>query len=79
MASRIFAFAAAIISSGLNVDPWDEGVVGSSVEVELSTVDGSASHSSSMVAAPDVTYLKQYSLVSGAPTLEFNFQQYNRE
>ena len=50
------------------------GVVGGSVGPELVgprdvsgdevpgiTVDGTASHSSSMVAAPDVTYSKQYS------------------
>ena len=75
LASRIFALAAAIISSGLRVDPGDEGVVGGSVEVELPTVDETASHSSSIVAAPDVTYLKQYSLVSGAPFLEYPVQQ----
>ena len=58
LASTIFAFAAAMISSGLKVDPG--------VEVIVET----ASHSSSMVAAPDVTYLKQYSF-SGMPSLEY--------
>ena len=64
LASRIFALDAAIISSGLKVDPGDEVVVGGSEE------DETASHSSSMVAAPDVTYLKQYSF-SGMPSLEY--------
>ena len=64
LASRIFALASAIISSGLEVDPGDEVVVGGSEE------DETASHSSSMVAAPDVTNLKQYSF-SGMPSLEY--------
>ena len=68
----IFALAALIISSGLEVDPGDEVVVGGSDVAELpgSEVDETASHSSSMVAAPDVTYLKQYSF-SGMPSLEY--------
>ena len=72
LASRIFSLDAAIISSGLKVAPGDEVVVGGSVAVELpgSEVDETASHSSSMVAAPDVTYLKQYSF-SGMPSLEY--------
>ena len=52
---------------GVSVGPE---VVGSGDEVPGSTVDGTVSHSSSMVAAPDVTYLKQYSF-SGMPSLEY--------
>ena len=62
------------------------GVVGGSVGPELvgprdvsgSTVDGTASHSSSMVAAPDVTYSKQYSFPV-ASSLQSHGQKFNKE
>ena len=62
LASTIAALAASILCSAFEVVvSGDAGVVSVGPAV--------ASHSSSMVAAPDVTLLKQYSLVSGAPSL----------
>ena len=50
-------FAAEIVSSGLSVDP---AVVGTVDAADEGVVDaGPASHSSSMVAAPEGTALKQ--------------------
>ena len=46
-----------------------EGAVLSGSEGAVPVDSVGASHSSSMVAAPSVTALKQYSLVSGAPSL----------
>ena len=60
----------------------ESGVIGGSVGPELpdSGVDvGSASHSSSMVAAPEETDLKQYSFVSGAPILQYNYCDLNED
>ena len=70
-------FAAVILSSGLSVDPAvvgtvedDPVVVTPSVDVGDGVVDaGPASHSSSTVAAPELTDLKQYSWPAGAPCL----------
>ena len=63
LASLMSSLAASILSSGLEVDPGD-GVVDA----------GAASHSSPMVAAPEVTDLKQYSLLGGAPSLQYQCQ-----
>ena len=59
LASLMSSLAASILSSGLEVVPGD-GVEDA----------GPASHSSSMVAAPELTDLKQYSLLAGAPSLQ---------
>ena len=80
LAFSISLFAASISFSaaiGSIVDPAEVGAVlsdsdgavlsGSEGAVPVDSVG--ASHSSSMVAAPSVTALKQYSLVSGAPSL----------
>ena len=64
LACLISSLAASILSSGLAVDPGDEVVEA-----------GPASHSSPMVAAPEVTDLKQYSLLAGAPSLQYHCQQ----
>ena len=81
LASAIIVFCSSILSSGSEVDPGDAVVVGGPVAVsppvEVSPPGvgvgpvgaGVASHSSAMVAAPDETALKQYSLVSGASSL----------
>ena len=77
LASSISLFAASIAAFGSIVDPAEVGAVLSGSEgAVLSGSEGAvpvdsvgASHSSSMVAAPSVTALKQYSLVSGAPSL----------
>ena len=80
LASSISALAASILSSGFEAVVVS-GVVSSGVlpggVVVVSGPVGPvvASHSSSMVAAPDVTLLKQYSLLSGAPSLQYQCQQ----
>ena len=66
LASLIFSLASSIFSfnpAGLDVDPVD-GVAD----------PGPASHSSSMVAAPELTDLKQYSRLSVAPSLTYHCQ-----
>ena len=66
LASLIFSLASSIFSfnsAGLDVDP------GVGVEDP-----GPASHSSSMVAAPELTDLKQYSRLSVAPSLTYHCQ-----
>ena len=85
LAFSISLFAASIAAIGSIVDPAEVGavlfdsdgaVLSGSEGAVLSGSEGAvpvdsvgASHSSSMVAAPSVTDLKQYSLVSGAPSL----------
>ena len=76
LAASIAALASAILSSGFEV-VVDDPVV---VNVDVSPVVGdpgggvvlasSASHSSSMVASPEVTNLKQYSVFSGSSCLK---------
>ena len=79
LAAIIASLAAIILASASEavVLPVGPGVVSSGVLPGVAGVVSGpvgpavASHSSSMVAAPDVTDLKQYSLVSGAFSLEY--------
>ena len=81
LASEIAALASTILSSGSGPSVVVSGVVSSGVlsggAVVVSGPVGPvvASHSSSMVAAPDVTFLKQYSLLSGVPSLQYQCRQ----
>ena len=68
------------VEPGVLSVPMEAGVESGVLSRDAVVVSGPvgpvvASHSSSMVAAPDVTLLKQYSLLSGAPSLQYQCQQ----